>query len=130
MAERISFFGFVDLPRFSALMSEADLVFGLRFPSCGESSGMLNRARVLGVPVATSDYGAFREEPSAFLCRADLRHEQNDILESMETAYERWKTHGSTRGLPVRQHYHFPPKRGMGAVLADWLLQPQRSPGI
>jgi hypothetical protein len=122
VAHLISFFGYVDLPRFNALMSQADLIFALRFPSCGESSGAINRAKLFGVPVATSDYGAFREEPSAFLCRPDPRHEQNDIVRSMETAYEAWKTHGSTRGLTARTHYDSPAKSTVGEVLREWLL--------
>jgi glycosyltransferase involved in cell wall biosynthesis len=125
VAHLISFFGYVDLPRFNTLMSQVDLMFALRFPSCGESSGAINRAKRFGVPLAISDYGAFREEPTAFLCRPDPRREQDDIVQAMDTAYEQWKTHGTTRGLATRRHYDYPDKQLMGDMLCRWLLRSQ-----
>ena len=55
---------FVDYPSskvFSDLISQSDLIFNLRYPSCGESSGTLASAEHLGVRVVASRFQAFRE---------------------------------------------------------------------
>ena len=57
---------FVDYPsadEFSRLQSDCDLIFNLRFPSCGESSGTLATAAASGAIVVTSRYQAFHEAP-------------------------------------------------------------------
>lgn len=122
----ISFLGYVDLPRFNNLLRQVDLLFALRFPSCGESSGAINRAKRLGVPIAVSDYGAFREEPATFFCRPDPRYEEDDIVRAMEMAYEEWKVRGTTRGLTTKRPYDYPDKQFMGDMLCAWLLGSHR----
>jgi glycosyltransferase involved in cell wall biosynthesis len=57
---------FVDYPsadEFSRLQSGCDLIFNLRYPSCGESSGTLASAAASGAAVVTSRYQAFHEAP-------------------------------------------------------------------
>lgn len=58
------FVEFVDYPSsevFSKLIAQSDLIFNLRYPSCGESSGTLASAEHLGVRVVASRFQAFRE---------------------------------------------------------------------
>lgn len=117
VSERVTFHGYVDIARFSSLIAQTDLVMALRFPSCGETSGALTRARGLGVPTVTSDYAAFREEASAYSCRPDPRFEVSDIHDAMCAAYEEWRTNGHTRAIPSRHRHLFPPKLSLGDAL-------------
>jgi glycosyltransferase involved in cell wall biosynthesis len=120
VAARVSFHGYTDLESFNRGLGEADLVVSLRFPSCGETSGVVNRATRLGVPLVTSDYAALREEPSTFLCRMGPC-EQDDLVQAMTTAYDAWRKYGTTRHLRPRVHYRLPVKRQMGEVLGEFL---------
>jgi glycosyltransferase involved in cell wall biosynthesis len=120
VAARVSFHGYTDLEPFNRMIGEADLVVALRFPSSGETSGAINRAIRLGVPLVTSDYAALREEPSTFLCRVD-QHEQDDLVQAMTTAYDVWRMHGTTRSLRPRMHDRRPAKRQIGDVIDEWL---------
>lgn len=55
---------FIDYPStelFEQLIARSDLIFNLRYPSCGESSGTLASAEHLGVRIVASRYQAFRE---------------------------------------------------------------------
>lgn len=55
---------FVDYPpkeEFARYIRESDLVFNLRYPSCGETSGTLVSAQTHNIKVVASRYQAFRE---------------------------------------------------------------------
>ncbi|WP_292052409.1 MULTISPECIES: glycosyltransferase [unclassified Brevundimonas] len=55
---------FVDYPpqeEFARYIRESDLVFNLRYPSCGETSGTLVSAQTHNIRVVASRYQAFRE---------------------------------------------------------------------
>lgn len=55
---------FIDYPprdEFEKLIRESDLVFNLRYPSCGETSGTLVSAQTHNIKVVASRYQAFRE---------------------------------------------------------------------
>jgi len=62
----VRFTGYVSRQDLETHIQRSSLVFNLRFPSCGESSGTLQRAIDAGIPIVTSDYQAFREAPAAF----------------------------------------------------------------
>ena len=67
MAERLGLrdhVEFVDYPpqdEFERYIRESDLIFNLRYPSCGETSGTLVSAQTHNIRVVASRYQAFRE---------------------------------------------------------------------
>lgn len=63
VADRVRFIDYPSADEFSRLQSDCDLIFNLRFPSCGESSGTLATAAASGAMVVTSRYQAFHETP-------------------------------------------------------------------
>lgn len=65
IADRVRFTGFVGPEEFDQLVDTCDLILNLRFPSCGETSGTLERALANGIPVITTGYQAFAEMPAS-----------------------------------------------------------------
>lgn len=65
IADRVHFTGFVGPEQFDQLVETCDLILNLRFPSCGETSGTLERALSNGIPVITTGYQAFAELPAS-----------------------------------------------------------------
>lgn len=63
--DRVRFLGFVETDEFQQLVDSCGLILNLRFPSCGETSGTLERALSSGVPVITTSYQAFAELPNS-----------------------------------------------------------------
>lgn len=63
--DRVTFLDYVSLDQFEALIETCDLLLNLRFPSCGETSGTLERAVAAGVPVVTTEYQGFAELPTS-----------------------------------------------------------------
>lgn len=51
-----------DDDRFSELAGTCDVVLGLRYPSCGETSGALAHARAAGARIVATRYQAFADE--------------------------------------------------------------------
>jgi glycosyltransferase involved in cell wall biosynthesis len=122
IAQRVAFLGYVPQPELERLMSETHLVFNLRFPSCGESSGTFKRARHLGVPVAITRYGAFNEERADFYCSCEPSREPSDILAAIQAAYEEWQRHGNTARLVARDARRVPAHESAHSVLSRLLL--------
>lgn len=65
VSDCVKFFNFVSTDEFEELVNTCDLLLNLRFPSCGETSGTLERAVSSGIPVVTTAYQAFAELPSS-----------------------------------------------------------------
>lgn len=65
ITQQVKFMGFVGPDRFDQLVETCDLILNLRFPSCGETSGTLERALSNGIPVVTTRYQAFAELPAS-----------------------------------------------------------------
>jgi glycosyltransferase involved in cell wall biosynthesis len=122
IAQRVAFLGYVPQPELERLMSETHLVFNLRFPSSGESSGTLKRARHVGVPVAITRYGAFNEERADFYCSCEPSREPSDILAAIQAAYEEWQRHGNTARLVARDARRVPAHESAHSVLSRLLL--------
>lgn len=61
LGEVIRFIDYPSTEEFEARIAASDLIFNLRYPSCGESSGTLASAGHSGVRVVASRYQAFRE---------------------------------------------------------------------
>jgi hypothetical protein len=63
VAERVRFVDYPDAEEFARLQADCDLIFNLRYPSCGESSGTLASAAATTARIVTSRYQAFHESP-------------------------------------------------------------------
>lgn len=63
VAERIRFVDYPGAKEFAELQAGCHLIFNLRYPSCGESSGTLASAEATAARVVTSRYQAFHESP-------------------------------------------------------------------
>ncbi|HXO30528.1 MAG TPA: hypothetical protein VOA80_24505 [Thermoanaerobaculia bacterium] len=122
IAQRVAFLGYVPQPELERLMAETHLVFNLRFPSCGETSGTFKRARHLGVPVAITRYGAFNEERAEFYCSCEPSREPADILAAIQGAHDEWKRHGNTARLVARDARRVPAHESAHSVLSRLLL--------
>ena len=97
--DKVIFFGYTDLQTFETLLQQCSLLFNLRFPSAGETSGTLQRARDLGIPVAVSAYAAFHEEPADYKCSILPDQEHQDIMAVLDECWQVWRAFGSTRTL-------------------------------
>jgi glycosyltransferase involved in cell wall biosynthesis len=96
VSDRVKFFDYVPLTHFDELIDSCDLVFNLRFPSCGESSGTLERAVSAGVPIITSEYQAFAEAPTSAFVSTLWPREQTQLFKLLRD----W-LHGATIGPPL-----------------------------
>ncbi|MBK1977112.1 glycosyltransferase [Brevundimonas diminuta] len=85
---------FIDYPstdEFEARIASSDLVFNLRYPSCGESSGTLASAGHSGVRVVCSRYQAFREAEGVWrYVGVATPYEILEISEAIIDAVKEW----------------------------------------
>jgi glycosyltransferase involved in cell wall biosynthesis len=80
LTDRVRFLDYVPETLINGLMASCDLIFNLRFPSCGETSGMLARIDAVAGTVVTSRYQSFAEG------RASRRITTLPIFEEWEIA--------------------------------------------
>jgi glycosyltransferase involved in cell wall biosynthesis len=88
--------GFLTEEDLDRRIAECDLCFCLRFPSCGETSGILARIRAAGVPVATTRFAAFAEEPATYQVSPLYEREPEEIMDALRSAYARRGQDGTT----------------------------------
>lgn len=100
--KNIEFFGYVSDQKLDELMSESSLVFSLRFPSCGETSGPLYKANALGVPVVLSDYAAFAEEPADYHVPVEKKMQHEEIVRILQREFKEYKN-GKTKSIKKHQ---------------------------
>lgn len=62
----VKIYEYVDAQKFRRLVQSCDLVFNLRYPSCGESSGAIAHAHGANVLTVSTRYQAFAEERSDY----------------------------------------------------------------
>ncbi len=66
LSDHATFIDYPDQSTFEGLIASCDLIFNLRYPSCGESSGTLATAEANGAKVVVSRYQSFREAQGAW----------------------------------------------------------------
>lgn len=66
IADLVTFLGFAAKDEFVRNVSKCNLVLNLRYPSCGETSGTLQFASDLQIPVISTSFQAFRESGADF----------------------------------------------------------------
>ncbi|MDE1546527.1 glycosyltransferase [Dechloromonas agitata] len=99
----VSFTGYVDEEALQAWQKRIDLQMNLRFPSCGETSGTLARALVLGKRVVCSRFAAFHEENATWTVSVDPIEEFPELLHILTTEFSRWKGSDNSGTKPALQ---------------------------
>jgi glycosyltransferase involved in cell wall biosynthesis len=110
----ISFPGYLSNEDPRRHIADGALLISLRFPSCGETSGMLAIARALDAPVAVSDFAAFREEPAAFRISTDPLLEVDQLTDAIEQCYQAWRDSRRIENRPPAEAY---PKAELAPIL-------------
>ena len=108
--------GFLEREALHSFLAEIDLLVALRFPSCGETSGMVAHALRYATPVAVSEFAAFREEPAAFRISVDPCEEVEQLARAFETAFDGWR---DNRRLTSIAPARFGQKREMARFLGE-----------
>jgi glycosyltransferase involved in cell wall biosynthesis len=80
IADRTTVTGYVDDVNFWAHLNACDIVFSLRYPSGGETSGTLVRALGLGKAAIAFDYGPFADFPDDALVKIPLDTQDSSAL--------------------------------------------------
>ena len=103
ITEMTFFYGFVSKAELTSLLSSMDIIFNLRFPSCGETSGIA-AFKTPRSSLVLSDYHAFRELPADEYVSID--DEVNDIVSIIEQHYKRANLHSPTDKSPQFKKPH------------------------
>jgi len=77
---------YVDEPMLWALLRASDVCVSLRWPTMGETSGIVLRALSAGRPVIVSDVGAFQELPDEVVAKVPVDEYEVPTLTAMLTA--------------------------------------------
>lgn len=84
----IKFCGFLTEERLHTHLKEIDLLIALRFPTCGETSGLVAHANAHRTAVAVSDFAAFREDSVAYRISVCPNQEIDDLAQAIRDRYE------------------------------------------
>ena len=79
IAEKVIFYGRVDGGKFEKHLSKMDLIISLRYPTMGETSGVVTRAMQMGIPVIVTDIGWYAELPD-FVDKVSVENMNKNLL--------------------------------------------------
>lgn len=86
LQDKVTFTGFADIETFKTYMTASDICISLRYPTMGETSGVLMRALSMGKPSIVSDVGTFSEIPSDCVIKISTgENEINELTEALIT---------------------------------------------
>lgn len=88
VADRVRFVDYPDAETFTRLQEGCHIIFNLRYPSCGETSGTLATAEATGAMVVTSRYQAFHETEGARSVTVLAPFEDWEIASAICSAFE------------------------------------------
>ncbi|HOP48062.1 MAG TPA: glycosyltransferase [Desulfobacteraceae bacterium] len=74
----IFFHGRPESKKFNKMLSEMDIIVSLRYPTMGETSGIVARTMQMGIPIIVSDIGWYGELPG-FVDKVSVYNMHNDI---------------------------------------------------
>jgi glycosyltransferase involved in cell wall biosynthesis len=86
--DTIKFYGYVSNVEMDELLAGTSIIFSLRFPSCGESSGPVYKTKSLGIPIALSNYGAFAEEDADYFISVNMQTQRTEIRDVIAKEYD------------------------------------------
>lgn len=101
----VKFYGYTTDEEFINLLHSSSLVFSLRFPSCGETSGPIHKLSGVKIPVAISDYAAFSEENADFYISVNPKVQHDQLVDLIRKAYLTFFDEGSTASLVTRDQH-------------------------
>lgn len=124
IAERTTLTGYVGDEDFRSHLAASDIVFSLRYPSGGETSGTLVRALGHGKSVIAFDYGPFADFPDAALVKIPLDTENVSALEQaiLSLAHDRARREALTQAALADTALHRDPQRCADQV-SDFILR-------
>lgn len=80
--ERVVFYGRLSDENFKKRLSEMDLVISLRYPTMGETSGVVTRAMQMGIPVIVNNVGWYAELPD-FVDKVPVQKMSENLLKKL-----------------------------------------------
>jgi hypothetical protein len=86
----INFVGFLGDKQLHSTLRSVDLVIALRFPSSGETSGLIAHCLAYRTPIVVSEFAAFREEPAAFRISVSPEDELQQLTTALKTSFDAW----------------------------------------
>lgn len=102
--------GYVTDNEFIEEMSSINLLFNLRFPSCGETSGTLNLAEDLNIETVLSFYQSFKEEQPQHFISIDPEKEISEITETILASFTNWEKGAPPIKKKLPSYPHLPAK--------------------
>jgi glycosyltransferase involved in cell wall biosynthesis len=76
--KNVFFHGRLDGENFNALLADMDIVISLRYPTMGETSGIVARTMQMGIPVIVNNIGWYGELPD-FVDKISVKNMQNEL---------------------------------------------------
>ncbi len=80
LQEGVIHHGYVDEQRLSSLLAATDVSVSLRYPTMGETSGVVVRALGLGRPLVVSDVGWFADLPDEVAVKVPVGDDEVEVL--------------------------------------------------
>lgn len=80
LEDHVTIFGYVDEKVFLEQIGKCDVIVNLRYPTHGESSGVVFDAMAAGVPLIVSDNGSFADLPDCAVTKVAARFDTADEL--------------------------------------------------
>ena len=114
--DTVEFPGFLSEPAFRARLEQCDLAIALGFPSCGETSDVVARAIGLKVPIAVSEFAAFREEPAAYRISTDPVDEVSELADAVAKTFALWRRGARAVNTPPQTVFR---KRNLAKTLFE-----------
>ena len=105
-AEQVRLLGYLPVDEMDDLLLASDLVLNLRYPTFGESSGVLARALGLGCAVAVTDQGSYAELPDAVCFKLPARPDPGAALRALLTELLGDRTRLDARRRAAYAHAH------------------------
>lgn len=106
MAEQVRLLGYLSVEEMDDLLLASDLVLNLRYPTFGESSGVLARALGLGCAVVVTDQGSYAELPDEACIKLPARPDPGAALRVLLTEALDDRTRLEARRSAAYAHAH------------------------
>ncbi|EHL15312.1 hypothetical protein HMPREF9630_00681 [Peptoanaerobacter stomatis] len=85
LTKRVKFTGFTDIDTFKDYLIASDFCISLRYPTMGETSGVLMRALSMGKPSIVTNIGTFKEFSDEMVIKISYKSTEIDELENAIT---------------------------------------------